>query len=112
MRFAFGVEQDVSRFNVAMKDSMLVRIMNSAGQFRDEFRCAPDWHRFAFDNFIQLAAFHQAHAEVAATAALTDFMNRNDEWMVQAGGSFCLEAKALELRFRGSHVCGTEANDL
>ena len=37
MRFAFLIEQNVSRLDVAMKDAVLVRVMNGARYFRDQF---------------------------------------------------------------------------
>ena len=35
VRFAFSIEQNVSRFNVAMQNSVLMRVMNSACHLRD-----------------------------------------------------------------------------
>src|SRR5206468_11196796 len=50
--FAFCVEQYVSRFNVAMKDAMLMRVMNGARQFRDELCCPTRRHWFLLDHLI------------------------------------------------------------
>ena len=47
------------------------------------------------DRFVQLAAFHQPHAEVTRAVALADLIDRDNAWMVEAGGSFRFEAKAL-----------------
>ena len=65
-----------------MQNAVLVGVMHGARQFCDEFRCATDGYRLAPNYFVQLAAFDQIHAEVAATVALADFMNWNDGWMV------------------------------
>ncbi len=37
MRFAFLIEQNVTRLDVAMKDTVLMRIMDRARDLRDEF---------------------------------------------------------------------------
>src|SRR6266545_1095164 len=107
MRLARGIQQDVTRLDVSMHDAVLVCIMNRTCQLRDEFHRAPNWHWPAFDSFIESAAFDQAHAEVATTVALTDFMNRNDERVVQTSGSFCLKAETPEVCFRGP-MSGTQ----
>ena len=60
-----------------------------------------DRHRFAPDDGIELAAFDKFHAEVAGAIALPDFVNRNNTWMLEAGGSFCLQTETLEMRFGG-----------
>jgi hypothetical protein len=69
----------------------------------------PDRYRRAFatgrirrggpDYFVKLVAFDEIHAEVAATLALPDFMNWNDQWMVEAGSGFRFSTKALQMRF-------------
>ena len=51
------------------------------------------------DHFIQLAAFDELHAEVALAIALADLVNGNNAWMFEAGCSFCLPAKALQMFF-------------
>ena len=108
MRFAFSIEQNVSRLDVAMQNAVLVRVMNSARHFRNEFRRAPDRHRLAPGDFIKLAAFDELHAEVARAIALADFVNRNDAGMIQTGGGFGFAAKALQMRFGGPM---SKAND-
>ena len=99
MRFAFCVEQDVSWFDVSMEDAVLMRIVNCAGQLGDQFRCMTDRHRFALRDGIELAALNESHAEVAGAVALSDFVNRDDARMVQAGRGFCFEPKALHMCF-------------
>src|SRR5437899_9949913 len=111
MRLALSIEQNIPRFDVSMQDAVLVCEMDSARELRDEFRCAPNRHRLTPDNFIEFAAFHQAHTEVAGTVAFSDLMNWHDARMVETGGSFCFEAKTLEMLFRGSGSCRTEPND-
>ena len=68
--------------------------------FAIKFRRLPDRHRRAPDYFVKLAAFDELHAEVARAIALADFVNRNNAWMFETGGSFRLQPKALQVRFR------------
>ena len=82
MRFAFLIKQNVTRLDVAMQDTVLMRIVDRACQLRDEFRCATDRHRLAPGHFIKLAALDEVHAEVAVTVALADFVNWDNAWMV------------------------------
>src|SRR6266536_3098281 len=94
-----GIKQNVSRLDVSMQDAALVRVMNSARQLRDEFRCAPDRHRFAPGNFIDRSAFDQFHAEIAGTLGLSDFLNGNDARMIETGRGFGFEVEPLQMRF-------------
>src|SRR5262245_13496494 len=100
MRVPFRIKQDVPGFDVSVKNSAFVGMMHGACQLRDEFRRRPTWHRLSFNNLIELSAFNQLHAEITGTVALPDFMNRNDEWMIQPRGSFGLQAKTLQMSFR------------
>src|SRR5262249_19800933 len=108
MRFTFLVEQNVSRFDVAMKNPTLVRVMNCARDFCDQFDCAPDRHWLTFatgrirrgglGNLIKLAAFDEFHAEIAGAVALPDLVDGNDAGMIETGGGFGFPAKALQMR--------------
>ena len=64
-----------------------------------KFRRLPDRHRRAPDDFVELATFDELHAEVARAIALADFVDWNDARMIEAGGGFCFEAKAFQVRF-------------
>src|SRR6266481_7235511 len=99
MRFALSIKQDVSRFNVAMENSMFMRVVDSACDLRDQFHRAPNRYRLAPGHFIKLATFDEFHAEVARAVTLTDFVDRNDTGMLQTGGGFCFKAKAFQGRF-------------
>ena len=83
MRFAFCIQQDVSRFDVAMQNAVFMSIMDCARQLRDEFHRTTDRHWLAPDHFVKLAALDEFHAEVAGAIALADFVNGNDAWMHQ-----------------------------
>ena len=101
MRFAFGINENVARLNVAMQDAVFMRVMNCARQFRDELRCISDRDRRALCHFIQLSAVDEFHAEVAGTLAFADFVNGNDARMIQVGGRFGFPTKPLQMRLRG-----------
>ena len=53
-----------------------------------------DWHRVTLNCFVELATFDQVHAEVTTIVALADFVNWNDEWMVQPGRCLGFAAEA------------------
>src|SRR2546430_13451582 len=101
MRFAFCIEQDVPWFDVSMQNSVFMRVMHRARQLNNQFHCRPDRHRFTLEDYIELAAFDQAHAEVASTIALADFINWNDAGMVQPGGRFRFATESFHVRLRG-----------
>src|SRR6266513_1320768 len=99
MWLTFCIQQNVSRFNVPMKNSMLVRVMDRSRHLRDEFYRAPNRYRLAPGHFVELSAFDEFHAEVARAVALTHFVNRNDTGMLQTRRGFGFEAKTLQVRF-------------
>ena len=101
MRFAIRVEQNVSRLNVAMEDSVLVGVMDSARHFDDYVRCLPHRHWRTAYHFIKLAAFDELHAEVTGAVTLAYFVNRNDARVIKARGGCRFPAKALQVRSAG-----------
>ena len=101
MRFAFCVQQNVSGFDVSMQNAVFMRVMNGARHFGDQFHRLPDRHRRALDYFVELTAFDKLHAEVACAVALAHFVDRDNARMIETGGGFCFQTKALEVRFGG-----------
>src|SRR5207253_7423873 len=87
-------------FDVAMKYAALVSVMNCACDFGDQFCGAPDRHYFARGDCIELSPFDKFHAEVTGAIALADFVNRNNAWMLEAGGGFCFATESLKMCFR------------
>jgi hypothetical protein len=108
MRFAFRIQQNVSRFDVSMQNAVFMRVMHGAGHLRDEFGCLPKRHCPPPNDFVKLASFNKLHAEVARAITLADFVNWNDTGMLQAGCSFGFPAKAFHVR---SACPFTELND-
>ena len=82
MRLARFIQQNVPRFNIAMENAMLVGVMNRARDFRDQFYRAPNRHLLVPNDFVELSAFDEFHAEIAGAITLADFVNRNDARMV------------------------------
>src|SRR5207247_7681235 len=101
MRFAFGIEENVTRLDVAVQDAVFVRVVDRARQFRDELRCISDRDRRALCHFIQLSAVDEFHAEVAGTLAFADFVYWYDARMIQVGGRLGFPTKPLQMRLRG-----------
>src|SRR5262249_37361519 len=99
VRFAFCIQQNVSRFDVAMEDSVFMRVMNSARDLCDELHRLPDRHRSSPNDFVELSAFDEFHAEVAGAIPLIHFVNGDNAWMIETGGGFGFPAKALQMRF-------------
>ena len=84
-----------------MQDVVFVGVLHRACELNNQFHCGPDRHRLTIEDRIELAAFDQAHAEVASAIALADFINRNDAGMVQSGGRFRFATELFHVRFRG-----------
>jgi hypothetical protein len=101
MRFAFGIDENVARLNVAVQDAVFMRVMHGARQLRDEFRCTASRYRSAFCHFIELPAVDEFHAEVARTLAFAHIVNRNNAWMIQVGCRLGFPTKAFEMRLGG-----------
>ena len=99
MWFAFCIEQNVPWLDVPMKNPVLMRVMNSASDLRDQFSRLSDRHRLALDYLVELAAFDEFHAEVAGAVALADFVDRNNSRMFETSGGFGFPAKTLQVRF-------------
>jgi hypothetical protein len=78
-----------------MQDAVLVRVMNCARQFGDEFRGGASRNRLTLGHFIELSAVDELHAEVAGTLAFAHVVNGNDAWMIQVRGRFGFPTKAL-----------------
>src|SRR5215471_19306212 len=99
MWFAFGIEQDVPRFDVAMKNAVLVRVVHSSRHRDHQFDGAAHRHWLTFDDCVKLAAFDKFHAEVARAVALAYFVNGNDTRMLQTSCCLSFATKTFQMRF-------------
>src|SRR2546423_5057209 len=78
MRFAACVEQNVSRLDVAMEDSVFVRVVHRARHFGDYFRRLPHRYRRSAYDFVKLTPLDEFHAEIARSITLAHFIDGND----------------------------------
>src|SRR6266536_65494 len=101
MRFAFCIDENVARLDVAVQDAVFVRMMNRARQFGDAFRRSASRNGLALGHFIESSAIDELHAEVAGTLALAHFVNGNDARMVQAGGRLGFLMETPQVGFGG-----------
>src|SRR6476661_7615528 len=101
MRFTTFVHQNVPWLDIAMQNAVLMRVVNRARDFGNEFHGAPDRHWFALEDRIELFALDQSHAEVASAVAFANFIDRNNPWMVQACSGLRLASKAFQVRCGG-----------
>ena len=99
VRFALRVEQDISRFYIAMQDPALMRVMNRAGEAGNNLRGAAQGNSFATNELIELATLLEFHAEVAGAVALADLVDWNDAGMFETGRRFRLATKPLQVCF-------------
>ena len=98
MRLALDIDEDVSRLDVAMQHPVFMSVMDNTRDPRDQLRSLADRQRRAPNDFIELAALNEFHTEVTGAIALANFIDRNDAWMVEAGGSFRFPAETLDVR--------------
>src|SRR5882724_8006923 len=99
MRFALLIQQNVSRLDVSMQNTMFIRVMHSAGHLCDEADRLPDRKRSMFNYLVKLAAFDKLHTEVAVAIALAHLVDRDDAWMIEARSGFGFKSEALEMCF-------------
>src|ERR1051326_8705861 len=95
MRFAACVEQDVSRLDVAMEDSVLVRVVHRARHFGYYFRRPPPRYRRSAYDFVKLTAFDKFHAEIARSITLAHLIDGNDKRVIEACGGCRFASKTL-----------------
>ena len=94
MRFALFIKQHVPRFDVPMENTVFVSVVHRARQLCNQFHRPANRYCLTLNYFIELATFDQIHAVVTTIVALTDFVNWNDRWMVQAGRCLGFETEA------------------
>jgi hypothetical protein len=109
VRLAARVEQDVGRFEVAVEDAALVRVMHRPRHRRNKLRGVAQvrsrlgrsaQHREA-------AALDELHGEVVLALVLADLVDGHDVGVIQLGGGLRLGAEALHV-LRGRQVAGQD----
>src|SRR6202035_4699269 len=91
------VEQNVSRFDIAMEHSAAVSVFNSARDLRNQL------HTFAWlvakrsRVIVQASLLREFHAEKRqAVLALAHFINRKDVRVIQTGHRLCFSSETLQ----------------
>ena len=100
-RFAAAIEQDVSRFQIAVENSFAVRVLDGARDFRDERNALSRLVLQRGADFLQTSARREFHAEEReAVFALAHFVDRQNVRMIEARGrlGFAPETRERFLR--------------
>ena len=105
VRFAFCIEQNVSWLNVSMENAALMRVMHSARELGNQFRCTADRQKLAPNELVKRGAFDQFHAEVARPITLANFVNRNNVRIIQTRRGFRFQPESLEARLLSPVAC-------
>ena len=82
-----------------MQNSVFMRVMHNARDFRDEFHRLPDRDRGAPNDFVKLPAFNEFHAEVTGAIPFAYFVNWNDVRIIETRGGFRFPAETFHVRF-------------
>src|SRR5215831_16193792 len=80
-----------------MKNAMFMRIVDATRQSSQEFDRAPNGKLLLPNDFIELAALEQIHAEIAVTIVLANFVDRNDRRMIEPGRGFRFATKPAQM---------------
>ena len=65
-----------------MQNAVFMCVVHSARDFNDELCRLPHRYRTATDYFVETISFDEPHAEVVSAVALTDFVDRDDPWVI------------------------------
>src|SRR5262245_66365024 len=95
MRLLFGVDQDISRLYIAMKNSPLVCKMNRSSDDRDQPRGRLRFHWPARECFPKCWSINERHAEVMLSRVLSHFVNGHNVRVIESRRGFCLRLKPL-----------------
>ena len=108
-RLASFVDQNIGRFQVAVKDSALVGMVDGPRDDRHQSSRRPGVAMIFLEPFREVSPFDKLHAEKAATALFGDLVNRHDIGMVEMGDCLGLVAKPSRIVVAGP---GSVANHL
>ena len=108
-RFAAAVEQDVSRFEIAMENAFAVRVLHGARDLGDERHALPRLVLQRGTYFLQTSARREFHAEEReAVFALAHFVDGQNVRMIEARGRLRFAPETRE-RFAGVGVITQDA---
>ncbi len=101
VRLAFGVDQDVRRFEVAVQDSSGMCVMDRFRDGREERGGPSRIGEVIPQSAVEAPAGDQLHGEKVVAPALADLINRHDVGVVHPCDHLGLVVEAGQLRFRG-----------
>ena len=104
---AVPVEQDVRGLQVAVEESLAVRMVDGAGHDRDQPRGGAGIVAEPLGLPRQAAAIHELHAEERPIFVLAHLIDRHDVRVIQVGRELGLAEESLSLR-RGRHRPGQD----
>ena len=103
--FATSVEQNVSRFEIAMQNPVLMRVLHGACYLGHEPDALARFGAQRSSGFLQAAARRVFHAEKRQPVfALADFINGKNIRMIETGSGFRLSPKTFSRLARISVV--------
>src|SRR3954464_10558042 len=105
MRFTFCIYQNISWLNISMKNTVLMRVVHSARELGNQFRCTTDRQKLAPNELVKRGAFDQFHAEVARPLTLANFVDRNNVRIIQTRRGFRFQAESLQARWLSPVAC-------
>ena len=83
----------------------MMRVMHSARELGNQFRCTADRQKLAPNELVKRGAFDQFHAEVARPITLANFVNGNNVRIIQTRRSFRFQPESLKARCCGPLAC-------
>ena len=98
---ALVIQQDVGRFQVAVKDAALVGVVNGVGDLRHDPRGLARVVLEVSEGFFHPPAVDQLHAEVALILEGADLVDRDDAGVVECGDGLGFVLKAADLIVAG-----------
>jgi hypothetical protein len=89
-------DENVRRLDVAVKDALDVRRIQSISDLDGQGQSQLGFHRSACDAVLQRQALQELHGDECFAVLVVNFVNRADVGMVQCGSSLGLTLKAAE----------------
>src|SRR5436190_24379899 len=91
------VEQNVSRFDIAMEHSAAVSVFDRARDFRHEFHAPPRFVAERRNVLAQTSLLRELHAKKRqAVLAFAHFINRKNVRVIQTGHCLCFSSETLQ----------------